>query len=163
MVIPDMLKNAPVGNISSSGSLGLNGSGTGHDYSALGMSISKVHCLVTNSVGAPKCHLDSDFEKSASPSIDDLILSGASAAASSIGFGKFPGQIIKGASLFRLLQDYVSDDSTENGDVLCAEDVIPVSASPSVTADTGLHGDIKYNLDSGSGSERTCRTERSFE
>ena len=62
MVIPDMLTNAPVGNISSSGSLGLSGSGTGHDYSALGMSISKVHCSVTNSVGAPKCHLDSDFK-----------------------------------------------------------------------------------------------------
>lgn len=156
-------KNAPVGNISSSGSLGLSGPGTGHDYSAFGMSISKVHCSVTNSVGAPECHLDSDFEKSATPLIDDLIPSSASAAASGIGFEKFPGQIIKGASPFRLLQDYASDDSTENGDVPCAEDVIPVTASPSVTADTGLHRDIKYNLDSGLGSERSCRTERSFE
>ncbi|RVW28304.1 BTB/POZ domain-containing protein [Vitis vinifera] len=91
-------ENAPVGNISSSGSLGLSGSGTGHDYSALGMSISKVHCSVTNSVGAPKCHLDS-------------------------------------ASPFRLLQDYASDDSTENGDVLCAEDVIP-----DLSALAGLRG-----------------------
>ena len=135
----------------------------GHDYSAFGMSIAKVHCSITNSVGPPECHLDSDFEKSATPLIDDLIPSSASAAASGIGFEKFPGQIIKGASPFRLLQDYASDDSTENGDVPCAEDVIPVTASPSVTADTGVHRDIKYNLDSGLGSERSCRTERSFE
>ncbi|RVW67460.1 Small nuclear ribonucleoprotein SmD3b [Vitis vinifera] len=138
-------------------------SGTGHDYLAFGVSISKVHCSVTNSVGAPECPLDSGFEKSASPFFDDLIPSSASAAASSIGFGKFPGQNIKGANPFRLLQDYASDDSTENGNVPCAEDAIPVTVSPSVTADTGLHRDIKYNLDSGLRSERTCRTERSFE
>ena len=114
-------------------------------------------------MGAPECPLDSGFEKSASPFFDDLIPSSASAAASSIGFGKFPGQNIKGANPFRLLQDYASDDSTENGNVPCAEDVIPVTVSPSVTADTGLHRDIKYNLDSGLRSERTCRTERSFE
>nr|CAN76059.1 hypothetical protein VITISV_040628 [Vitis vinifera] len=81
MVIPDMLTNAPVGNISSSGSLGLSGSGTG-------------------------------------------------------------------ASPFRLLQDYASDDSTENGDVLCAEDVILVNkvttnmlhkVEPQVTRGYTLH------------------------
>ena len=70
---------------SSSGSLGLSVPGTGHDYLAFGVSISKVHCSVTNSVGVPECHLDSDFEKSTSPFTDDLIPSRASAAASDIG------------------------------------------------------------------------------
>ena len=112
---------------------------------------------------APECNLDSEIEKSSTPLVDDLIPTGTSVAASDISSEKFPGQIIKGASPFRLLQDYASDDSTENDDVPCAEDVGPVTVPPSVSDDTSLHKEAKYNLDSGLGTKRSCQTEMSFE
>lgn len=132
------------------------------DHSAFERSISKVDCSVTNLVRSPEHHLDNGFEESA-PRDGDLIPSLASALASDISLEKFPGQTVKGASPFRLLQDYASDDSTENSDMPCTEDVIPVTLPPSVSDDTSLHKDTTYNLESGLGTKQSCQTGMNFE
>lgn len=123
------------------------------------MPISEVQCSATNPVRAPECHLDTDVDQSLIPRVDNLIPS----TTSGIDSEKFPGKISKGASPFRLLQDYASDDSTETGDAPSTEDVSPVTVSPSVTTDTSLHRDIEYNLESGVGTKGSSRAERSSE
>ena len=66
-----------------------------------------------------------------------------SVAAAGIGSGIFLVDSSKVLSPFRLLQDYASDDSSENDDKPCLEDASPLKAPPSNAAGAiGLHGDI---------------------
>ncbi|KAK3037972.1 hypothetical protein RJ639_030677 [Escallonia herrerae] len=76
----------------------------------------------------------------------------ASEALGGMSSEKAPSQLIKGASPFRLLQDYASDDSSENDDKPCLEDVIPARATalPLVKTDVDGHAGSDFRTDLGS-------------
>ncbi|KAK2989338.1 hypothetical protein RJ640_015049 [Escallonia rubra] len=76
----------------------------------------------------------------------------ASEALAGMSSEKAPSQLIKGASPFRLLQDYASDDSSENDDKPCLEDVIPARATalPLVKTDVDGHAGSDFRTDLGS-------------
>ncbi|KAF8408225.1 hypothetical protein HHK36_007370 [Tetracentron sinense] len=114
-------KDVLSGSISCSGSSGLAEQEKEHDHSIFEMSFSGGHNL--HSAGAADCTLDSSIRKSTS-------------------------LLIKGGSPFRLIQDYASDDSAEDDDGPCLEDISPVSVSPTVAVGaTGSHDDIGIDLD----------------
>ncbi|CAL5414600.1 unnamed protein product [Camellia sinensis] len=119
-----------------------------HDHFTYGRSVFKVDSSVTvSSVPAP----------------EDLSQSNASAAAVGFGSEKFPSELIKGASPFRLLQDYASDDSSEDDVKPCLEEVGPVTASISTTAGaTSLNGEILSNLQMDQGLMSVSSSEMAF-
>ncbi|GFZ07686.1 histone-lysine N-methyltransferase [Actinidia rufa] len=118
-----------------------------HDHFTYGRSLPNVDSSVVNSAGAAECPSISNLEKSSIPPLEESSQSNASAAAAGTGSKKFPGELIEGASPFRLLQDYASDDSSEDDDKPCLEDVSPIRASPSPTAGgTSLNRDTGNNL-----------------
>ncbi|KAK9267020.1 hypothetical protein L1049_025289 [Liquidambar formosana] len=155
-----LAKDALPKNVSCSGSPGLDEQGKGpelfpdHDHSTFGISFSKVHSSVMSTDGAAECPLDSTVEKPITSLLDNFRPSRPSTAS-----GKFSSQSIKGGSPFRLLQDYASDDSSENDDEPNLEDVSPVRVASSVTAGTtGLKRDMGHNLETDVGSKRLCWT-----
>ncbi|XP_057465596.1 uncharacterized protein LOC130755236 isoform X1 [Actinidia eriantha] len=115
-----------------------------HDHFTYGRSLPNVDNSVVNSAGVAECPSISNLEKSSIPPLEESSQSNASAAAACTDSKKFPGELIKGASPFRLLQDYASDDSSEDDDKPCLEDVSPIRASPSPTA-----GGTSLNRDTG--------------
>lgn len=69
--------------------------------------------------------------------------------ASAAGSEKFPGELIKNVSPFRLIQDYASDDSSEDDVKPCLEDVSPVPASPpTIAGGTNFDGDLNFSVQS---------------
>ncbi|XP_028116671.1 uncharacterized protein LOC114314387 isoform X1 [Camellia sinensis] len=131
-----------------------------HDHFTFGRSLSKVDSSIMNSDGSPS---NSDVEKSSVPLLEDLTQSNVSEAAGGVRSEKFPGELVKGASPFRLLQDYASDDSSEDDEKPCLEDVSPVTVSPLTTAGaTSLHGDIGSNLRTDPASKDLSSSEMAF-
>lgn len=80
-----------------------------------------------------ECPSDSNVERFNISPLENLNYSNPSAAAGGSSV-KFTSELRKGASSFRLLQDYASDDSSENVDEPCVEDVSPAAVSPSMKA-----------------------------
>ncbi|CAL5381418.1 unnamed protein product [Camellia sinensis] len=113
--------------------------------------------------GRPVFKVDSSVTVSSVPAPEDLSQSNASAAAVGFGSEKFPSELIKGASPFRLLQDYASDDSSEDDVKPCLEEVGPVTASISTTAGaTSLNGEILSNLQMDQGLMSVSSSEMAF-
>ena len=81
-----------------------------------GESVSEVHSPVINSAGAD--------EKSSLRIM---------AAAGCINSDKYSGEVFKGSSPFKLVQDYASEDCSENNEEPCLKDDIPKTASDLVT------------------------------
>lgn len=83
--------------------------------------------------------------------------------ASVISSEKIPGELIKSVSPFRLIQDYASDDSSEDDVKPCLEDASPVPASPSTTAGgSNLLGDLRYNVQAAITSEDLSSAHTAF-
>ncbi|KAJ6743420.1 hypothetical protein OIU85_017380 [Salix viminalis] len=108
--------------LSLSGSSRLNNGEQGpkpiHCYNqlALGESVSEVHSPVINSAGAnEKCSLR------------------ITAADGCIDSDQYSDEVLKGSSPFKLVQDYVSEDCSENNEEPCLKDDIPKTASDLVT------------------------------
>eukprot|EP00258_Populus_trichocarpa_P043606 XP_024459625.1 uncharacterized protein LOC7462250 isoform X2 [Populus trichocarpa] len=81
-----------------------------------GESVSEVHSPVINSAGAD--------EKSSLRIM---------AAAGCINSDKYSGEVFRGSSPFKLVQDYASEDCSENNEEPCLKDDIPKTASDLVT------------------------------
>lgn len=111
------------------------------------------------STGASESPLASEREKSSIPIADDQNTLGASVAAEAINSDGVSNQSITVNSPFRLLQDYASENSSENDLDAFFEDVNVVIAPSSVTTsvksshkDAGSHFEI--------GSESLCMTDK---
>lgn len=111
------------------------------------------------STGASESPLASEREKSSIPIADDPNTLGASVAAEAINSDGVSNQSITVNSPFRLLQDYASENSSENDLDAFFEDVNVVIAPSSVTTsvksshkDAGSHFEI--------GSESLCMTDK---
>jgi len=87
-----------------------------HNQLTSGESVSEVHSPVINSAGAD--------EKSSLRIM---------AAAGCINSDKYSGEVFKGSSPFKLVQDYASEDCSENNEEPCLKDDIPKTASDLVT------------------------------
>lgn len=94
-----------------------------HDNSTVGRSLTVVDISVNNPVEVADCPSDSNLENSI----------------------KVSSQHSNDASAFRLLQDYDSDESLENTDETCLENVCPATVDTSVKVD-----DASLDVDSGS-------------
>ncbi|KAB5514091.1 hypothetical protein DKX38_027997 [Salix brachista] len=81
-----------------------------------GKTVSEVHSPVINSAGA-----------------DGKSSSRATEAAGCVNSDKYSSDVLKGGSPFRLLQDYASEDSSENNDESYLKNTIPKTASKLVT------------------------------
>lgn len=90
----------------------------------------RFHSQVMDPVIAADRFLDSDPEKTIFP----LNPSGASVASEAIN-SKGHHEAIKGGSPIRLLQDYASDDDSENDDELLYKDINPSTVRPSLRPD----------------------------
>ncbi|XP_060968213.1 uncharacterized protein LOC115710497 isoform X1 [Cannabis sativa] len=80
-------------------------------------STSDFHDQVMNSVGNAECFFDNHIEKNDSPVGDDLSASFASVAVEANNSNRC-SELIRGGSPIRLLQDYVSDDCSEDNQLL---------------------------------------------
>lgn len=108
----------------------------------------EVHSQVMHSVGGAECPLDNHLEKHVSPVADHLSASCASVAVEANNSKKC-SDFIKGGGPIRLLQDYASDDDSEDGDQLLHEDINPLTALPSFVAGASID-----RKDTGSGLDR---------
>lgn len=109
------------------------------------------------SAGAAECPLDSNLEKSsiAIAIADDQNKLSIPAAPEANNFDRFSNQFIKVGSPFRLLQDYASDNSSEN------DDVNVIIVPPSVTAAAkSSHKDTGSHLKTYIGSESPCMSDK---
>lgn len=94
----------------------------------------RFHSQVMDPVIAADRFLDSDPEKTIFPLPDNSNPSGASVASEAIN-SKEHHEAIKGGSPIRLLQDYASDDDSENDDELLYKDINPSTVWPSLRPD----------------------------
>lgn len=94
----------------------------------------RFHSQVMDPVIAADRFLDSDPEKTVFSLPDNLNPSGASVASETINL-KEHNEAIKGGSPIRLLQDYASDDDSENDDELLYKDINPSTVRPSLRPD----------------------------
>ncbi|XP_077222754.1 uncharacterized protein LOC143856421 isoform X2 [Tasmannia lanceolata] len=95
-----------------------------------------------------ECALDSNMQESATHLVEASNPIKVSVAAVGSNNGEFPRVFIKDGSPFRLIQDYASDDSSDDDKGPCIEDVSPVSISPSVrVGGSGLRENKKIDSD----------------
>ncbi|KAF9662309.1 hypothetical protein SADUNF_Sadunf18G0039600 [Salix dunnii] len=87
-----------------------------HNQLTSGKTVSEVHSPVINPAGA-----------------DGKSSSRATEAAGCVNSDKYSSDVLKGGSPFRLLQDYASEDSSENNDESYLKNTIPKTASKLVT------------------------------
>lgn len=113
-----------------------------HEQLAIEMSVSKVCSPLIKS--ANQQPLLSNLKKSATASVDEKVLSSASVAAEGLNSEGKSSQLMKCGSPFRLLQDYVSDDISENDDEH-PEYVSPLKDSLAVVGAAGLHINARLN------------------
>ncbi|CAK7352932.1 unnamed protein product [Dovyalis caffra] len=111
-----------------------------HNQLIFGKSVSEVHSPVINSAEAD--------EKSALRVM---------AAAGCFDSDKDSGEVLKGSSPIKLVQDYASEDCSENNEDLCLKDEIPKTASNLVTGgfEDLQQQELPYGLDH-SGSDNVC-------
>ncbi|ONI08891.1 hypothetical protein PRUPE_5G206700 [Prunus persica] len=115
------------------------------------------------SAGAAECPLDSDLGKSSTAIAiaDDQNKLSTPAAPEANNSDRFSNQFIKVGSPFRLLQDYASDNSSENDDEAFVEDVNVKIVPPSVTAAAkSSHKDSGSHLKTYIGSESPCMSDK---
>ncbi|KAF2282312.1 hypothetical protein GH714_043841 [Hevea brasiliensis] len=87
----------------------------------------------------------------------------AAAAAECIYSDSYSGQVMKGSSPFSLLQDYASNDNSDNDEDPCLKDANPETVSPLVAVGTeNLHRDTRLDLKGHTGSKSLYKTERGF-
>lgn len=111
------------------------------------------------STGASESPLASEREKSSIPIADDQNTLGASVAAEAINSDGVSNQSITVNSPFRLLQDYASENSSENDLDAFFEDVNVVIAPSSVTTSVkSSHKDAGSHFEMG--SESLCMTDK---
>ncbi|KAM3703424.1 hypothetical protein ACJW31_04G094900 [Castanea mollissima] len=157
-VLRSIAEGSPMTDASSvkvthSGSLELGEQGLHNDNSTFGSSISEVP-------GASECLVSGNFEKSSTLLSNDMSPSKTSTAAVAINSDKCSSEVIKGGSPFRLLQDYASDDSSENDDEPRREVGSALMLSASVTdSAANSHRDAGCNLGTDE-SKSSSRTEK---
>ncbi|KDP31365.1 hypothetical protein JCGZ_11741 [Jatropha curcas] len=127
-----------------------------------GSSVSRVKSPVNNPTGASEYMLSSERVNSSTPSANSKSSSSSAAAAECINSDKYPGQEIKGSSPFRLLQDYDSNDSSENDNDPCLKDANRETVSTLLAVGEYLHADTGSNLKIDTGSRSPYKTEREF-
>ncbi|XP_057996086.1 uncharacterized protein LOC110653914 isoform X2 [Hevea brasiliensis] len=94
---------------------------------------------------------------------DDNSSSKAAAAAECIYSDSYSGQVMKGRSPFSLLQDYASNDNSDDDEDPCLKDANPETVSPLVAVGTeNLHRDTRLDLKGHTGSKSLYKTERGF-
>ncbi|GAV75315.1 hypothetical protein CFOL_v3_18794 [Cephalotus follicularis] len=146
-----------------SGSTGLAENGpvlSNHEHMTIGMSVSKDHSPIIKSTTVAEDPFASRFEKSTASRAAGGSLSKSSAAAKGIDSDKYCDQILERVSPFRLLQDYVSDNSSEN-DEPCLKDDGSAGVSPSVVVGAiNLSRDKGINLVTDMGSKSPSKTEK---
>ncbi|KAL5544643.1 hypothetical protein UlMin_008427, partial [Ulmus minor] len=111
-------------------------------------SASEVHSHVTLAVGASECLLASNLEKTVPPLADNLHPSSASVAAEDINSKKLTEPMKDGSSI-SFLQDYASDEGSENDSGLLHKDITSLEVPPPPPKGTGttdgclndIHGD----------------------
>ncbi|XAR63820.1 hypothetical protein NMG60_11023918 [Bertholletia excelsa] len=117
-----------------------------HNDFTCGSLISKIDSSVTNSTGAAECP-SKNTDKASIHSVEDLNQFSTSASVAGISSDELTDKTKIGSSPFRLLQDYASDDSSEEDDKRCLEDVSPVRDLPSTaTGAPSLSRDVVSNL-----------------
>lgn len=163
------IKIAVSGNIFCSDSSGLVDHGEGpnlsmdHDRSASGKSLPMTESPVMNKIVAAECLLDSNLEISSVFPHEDLGQSDSSAVTAVNSSVMVPSELIKGTSPFRLLQDYASDDSSENEDKPCLEDVHPATVStPVKVAAAELDEEMGSDFEMDLGSKGLSESEKEF-
>lgn len=134
-----------------------------HGDLTFGRSVFRVQSPVINSTAATEYPFSSDRVKSSTFLTDDNSSSKAGAAAKCINSDSYLGQVIKGSSPFRHLQDYASNDSSENDDDPSLKDVNPETVSQLVAVGTeNLHRDTRIDLEGDTGSRSLCKTKGGF-
>ncbi|CAK9147946.1 unnamed protein product [Ilex paraguariensis] len=155
-----------VGNLTCSKSSRLVEEGKGpdlfpnRDCSTIGRSFCEVDGSVTNPAGAAESPVDISMERSLVIPHEDLSQSKVSVPASGINS---EDQFVKGFSPFRLIQDYASDESSENDDELRPQDVSLVAVSPSLRAGpTSFYTDVGHDFQKDLGSKSLPEVETGF-
>ncbi|XP_050220792.1 uncharacterized protein LOC126671121 isoform X2 [Mercurialis annua] len=109
-----------------------------------GTLVSKVQTLVTDSAQATQHPFVDDRDISAATLGDDKSSSRAAEAVEAISSNKYPGELMIGSSPFKLLQDYASNDSSENDEGSCLKDANSEIVSQLVAVST-KYIDTKQN------------------
>ncbi|XP_048228487.1 serine/arginine repetitive matrix protein 2-like isoform X1 [Ricinus communis] len=110
------------------------------DDLTFGRSTFGIQSPVIGSAQATQYRFVGDGENCSAPLTDDKSSPWAGGAVECISSDKYPGQVMNGSSPFRLLQDYVSNDSSENDEESCLKDSNPETVSPVVAvSNEGLY------------------------